>query len=105
MFSFSPQGSSETSLILRRTQRDITRKLHKSLCKVPVILLRFQSKLDFPQNNFEKYSNVKFSNNPYSKSGMTSRQTDMTKLIVAFPKPADGKKKKKGNAVANLTPY
>jgi hypothetical protein len=39
--SFSLQLLSETFLILRRTERDIITKLHKSLCTVPVIRVTF----------------------------------------------------------------
>jgi hypothetical protein len=45
-------------------------------------------KLEFPRPNFEKFSNVKFYENPSSVSravpgdARTDRQTDMTKLIV-----------------------
>ena len=58
-------------------------------CKVPVILVRFLITLEFYQQIFEKYSNAKFHENRSSGSrvvpcGRTDRQTDMTKLIVAF---------------------
>jgi len=33
---------SETLLILRRTERDIIINVHKSSCKAPVILVRFE---------------------------------------------------------------
>ena len=39
--SFSLQLSSETFLILRRIHRDIITNVHRSSCKVPVILVRF----------------------------------------------------------------
>jgi hypothetical protein len=46
-------------------------------------------KLEFSQQSFEKYSNIKLHKNLASRSrvvprGQTDRQTDMTKLIVAF---------------------
>jgi hypothetical protein len=46
-------------------------------------------KLEFPREIFEKYSNIKFHENPSSGSrvvpyGQTDGQIDMTKLIAAF---------------------
>ena len=45
-------------------------------------------KLEFSRKILEKYSNIKFNENPSSGSGVAPRgkngQTDMTKLIVAF---------------------
>jgi hypothetical protein len=46
-------------------------------------------KLEFFRHNFQKYSNIKFNENPSSGSwvvpcGQTDRRTDMMKLIVAF---------------------
>jgi hypothetical protein len=41
VFWFSVQLLSETFLILRRIQRDIIINVHRSSCKVPVILARF----------------------------------------------------------------
>jgi hypothetical protein len=41
LFSYSLQIVSETFLILRRVDRDIIINVHRSSCKVPVILLRF----------------------------------------------------------------
>ena len=51
-------------------------------------------RLKFSWQIFEKYSNIKFHENPSSGSrvvpwGRTDRQTDMTKLIVAFRLKAD----------------
>jgi hypothetical protein len=40
-------GLSVTFLSLKRIQRDIITNVHMSLCKVPVILVRFQSNLIF----------------------------------------------------------
>jgi len=46
-------------------------------------------KVDFLRKFLEKFSNIEFDENPCSKSkdvpcGKSVRQTDMTKLIVAF---------------------
>jgi len=48
-------------------------------------------KIKFPERIIKKFLNIKFSENPFSGSrfvpcadGQTDRQTDMTKLIVAF---------------------
>jgi len=43
-------------------------------------------KLEFSKLIFEEYSNVKFRENPSSGSRVVPRgQTDLEKLIVAFP--------------------
>jgi hypothetical protein len=63
-------------------------------------------KSEFSWQIFEKVSNIKFQQNPSSGSrvvpyGQTGRQTDMTKLIVAFHNfanaPKNTKIKKKVN--------
>ena len=40
-FLFPLQLFSETFLILRRTERDVIKVVYRSLCKLPVILVRF----------------------------------------------------------------
>jgi hypothetical protein len=83
VFWFSPQIVSEIFLILRRIERDII-NVHKYSCKVPVILVKFWRNLNF-LDKFEKYSNIKFHENPSSGSRVVPcRRTDMTKLIVTF---------------------
>jgi len=47
VFSFPPRLSSETFLILRRTERDIIVNVHWSSCKVPVILVRISQNSNF----------------------------------------------------------
>ena len=54
-------------------------------------------KLEFSQQIFEKYLNIKFHENPSSGSrvvpcGRTDRQTDMMQLIVPFRYLANGPK-------------
>jgi hypothetical protein len=83
---FSVQLLSETFLILRRTERDVTINVYRSAaCKVPVILVRLQWNLDslyiFSKNsqisNFMKI-------HPFGdKLFHADRRTDMTKLTVA----------------------
>jgi hypothetical protein len=58
--------------------------VHRSSCKVPVLLVRFQSNLNF-LNRFTKKKIVKFHENPSRGSQTVPRgRPDMTKLIVAF---------------------
>ena len=57
---------SETFPILRRNGRDITKNYHRSPCKVPVTPVRILEKLS--QQIFEKYSNIKFHENPSTGS-------------------------------------
>ena len=77
----------ETFLILRRKERDTIKNVHRSSCKVRVILVRFKWNLNFlnrfwknnPVSNFMKICPVG------AKLFMwTYRRTDMTQLIVAF---------------------
>jgi hypothetical protein len=42
------------------------KNVHLSSCKVPVILVRFQLNFDFSGQIFEKYSIIKFHENPAS---------------------------------------
>jgi hypothetical protein len=56
---------SETFLIVRRTEWDITKDVHWSSCKAAVSLVRFQWHLIF-STDLEKHSNTKFHENPSS---------------------------------------
>ena len=55
---FSPQLLSETFSFLRRNERDTIKNIYWPSRKEPIILVRFQWKLDF-LDSFEKYSNFK----------------------------------------------
>jgi hypothetical protein len=77
---------SETFLILRRIQRDIIINVYKPSCKLPVILSRLKSNLNFP-NTFSK--NIKISNFMKTlpvggKLFHADRQTGMAKLKSLF---------------------
>ena len=84
---------SETFLILRRTERGIINGLSSS-CKIFRYSCQILMKFEFYREALEKYTNVKFHENPSSGSrvvprGRTDRQTDMKKLIVAFGKSCE----------------
>jgi len=49
-------------------------------------------KLEFSEQVFEKYSNVKFHENPSGRNRVLCAQTDMTKLIIAFRTSANAPK-------------
>ena len=104
VFWFSLQLLSETSLILRKIHRDTSMYVHKSSWKVPVILFRCQWNLNFLSSfsKKKKNPNTKFHENPPSgirvvSCGQRNRQTDMTKLTVAFRNSA--------NASTNCSQY
>jgi hypothetical protein len=97
VFWFSLKILSETFPILRRIQRDINInvRVYRSSCKVPVILFRFNETWIFSTDirkilkykNFLKICPVGtelFHADRERERERESRQTDMTKLIVAF---------------------
>jgi len=67
-FFIFPTILSETFLIIRRIKRDIIINVLKSLYKVTVILARFLLKFDFLERFLETDSNIKFNENPSSRS-------------------------------------
>jgi len=68
VFWFSLPLLSETLIILRRTERHVTKNVNRSSCKMPVILVKFEWNLAFFLQIFEKYSNAKFHENLFSGS-------------------------------------
>jgi hypothetical protein len=68
VFWFSLQILSKTFLILRRIQQDIIINLHRSLCEVLTILVRFECNLNFLDRFKKKYSDIKFDENLSSGS-------------------------------------
>jgi hypothetical protein len=89
VFRFSLQLLSETFLIIRRIQRDITINVHRCSCKVPLLLSNFNETWIF-STDFRK-KNPQISNfmkiRPVTAElfhGYRRTKTDMTKLIVAF---------------------
>ena len=92
VFWFSLQLLSETFLIARGTERDMIKYtyiyIHIVLHKYCLFLLDF-NELDFYRQIFEKYSNIKFHENPsidirFVSCGLKDWDTDVTKLRVAF---------------------
>jgi hypothetical protein len=86
-FDFFLQLLLETFLILIRTERDMIEIVHRSSCKVPVILVRLSWNF---LKILEKHPNIKFHQNPSSGSRAVpciriDTQTDRhTKLTVTF---------------------
>ena len=89
--SFSVRLLSETFHILRRVQRDIAIDIHRSCCKVPFVLVRFEWNLNFvdkfskntQMSNFMKIRSVWAELSMWT-DGQTDRQTYVTKLIIPF---------------------
>ena len=76
-----------TLLIIRGTERVMMENVYCSSCKVPVILNQILMELKFSRQLFEKYTDIKFHENPSSGSRVLCGrivQTDMKKLTVAF---------------------
>jgi hypothetical protein len=97
VFWFFLQLLSETFLILRTTERDMIKMYIDLHVKYPLFLSDFNDTLIF-WKDFRKYSNMKLHENPSSGSrvvscGRQDRQTDMTKLMVAFRNFANAPKK------------
>jgi hypothetical protein len=98
VFRFSLQILSEKILILERNERDMTKNVYRSSCKVryscPILI-----KLEIFGQIFEKYSNVTFNENPSrgdpSCSMRTGKRADMTKLIITFRNSAIASKNRK----------
>jgi hypothetical protein len=72
VFRFSLQLLSETFLILRRNEHDFTINVHRSSCKVPGILVRFEWNLYVLDRFSKKYWTVKFHENLSSGSRVIS---------------------------------
>ena len=75
-----------------------------------VILVRFRRNAKFFWQIFEKYSNIKFHENPSSgrrvgRRGRTDRRTGTTKLIVAFPNFVNAPEKKEQNMLKVLSAF
>jgi hypothetical protein len=91
VFRFYLQILSEIFLILRRIQRDIIINVHMSSCKVPLFLSDFNEAWIFSTEfrKIDKYQ-ISWKSVQWNPScsmyidRQTDRQTDMTRLIVAF---------------------
>jgi len=62
------QCLSETFIILKRNERDVVIYVHRSSCKVDFHSCYVLMKLEFSWQIFEKFSNMKFHENPFSGS-------------------------------------
>jgi hypothetical protein len=98
VFWFSLQLSFEILLILRRIQWDIVTNGKSLLVKYLLFFSDFHETWIF-STDFRKNSNIKFRQNPSSGGRVvpcrqTDRQTDMTKLTVAFRNFSNAPKKK-----------
>jgi hypothetical protein len=83
VFWFFLQLLSETFLILRRIQRDIIINVHRSLCKVPLLLSDFNESRIF-SIYFRDILRYQISWKSVQWDPSCSMRTDMTELIVAL---------------------
>jgi hypothetical protein len=63
MFLFSLQLFYETFLILKRNERDMIKNVYSSSCSCPILM-----EIEFSRQIFEKYTDIKFHENPSSWS-------------------------------------
>jgi hypothetical protein len=83
----------QTFLILSRIHRDIVVNVHRSMYSTHCSY-RILNRLRFSQQIFEKRPNIKFPENPSSKSRVVPcGRTDMPKLTFAFRKFASAPEK------------
>jgi hypothetical protein len=98
VFWFSLQLLSETFLILKRIQWNIVINVHRSSCKVPLLLSDFNETWIFSTvfRDILKYQ-ISWKSVQWqpSSSMRTDTQTDITKLIVAFRNDYKGALKKR----------
>ena len=82
VFWFSVYLLAEIFCILRKIQRYIIKNMLRSSRKVPTILVRFSWNLNFSLQVSGKYSNIKFHENPSSRSRVVPRgHSDTTNPI------------------------
>ena len=87
MFWFYLQISSETFLTMRRNERDVIKTYIARHVTYPSKLSDFKENWILEKEIFQKYSNIKFDENPSCgsqivPSGQKKGKTDMTKLTV-----------------------
>jgi hypothetical protein len=73
VFRSSLQILSETLLVLRRTERGVMKSVYCSSREAPFTLFPILMKLQFSRQVFGKYSNIKFLENPSSRSRVVPR--------------------------------
>jgi hypothetical protein len=84
VFGFRVQLLSETFLILRRIQSDVTTYLNRHMQRIRYSC-EISMELEYPWLSFEKSSNNKLHENPSSGSRVIPfGRTDTTKLTVVF---------------------
>ena len=86
---FCLQLLSKTFLILRRKEQYMIKNVYWSSRKVTFIPVQFSWNLNFLDRIFEKYSNIKFHENPPSGSRVVSCGQTWQKFIFTFRKFAN----------------
>jgi hypothetical protein len=95
-FWFSLQLLSETFLVIKRIQRDIIINVHRCSCKVPLLLSDFNETWIFWTDFREILERqISWKSVQWKSDRRIDRQTDMTKIIVAFRNFSKACKKKK----------
>jgi hypothetical protein len=98
-FKFFPQILSETFLIFKKFQQDFITNVNRFLCnvRIPVVPIRFWCFSEFSLQTLEKFSNIKFYENPSSGNrvfpcgqteGRMDRRDEANSLFSQFCKIA-----------------